>query len=102
MTDAPAPDIASADFTLPERCGASAAHDLAAAGRALEPGARMRIDAGAVARMSCATVVALISLAQAVAEAGGAVIIRAPTNAFTDAFTDLDLFQALMSMEFAE
>ena len=43
---------ASAEFTLPERCGASAAHDLVAAGRALDPGARMRIDAGAVARMS--------------------------------------------------
>ncbi len=51
MADAPA----ITDFTLPERCGASAAHDLASAGRALDPGARMRIDAGAVARMSCAT-----------------------------------------------
>ena len=51
MTDAPP----VTDFTLPERCGAAAAHDLAAAGRALAPGARLRIDASAVARMSCAT-----------------------------------------------
>ncbi len=97
MSDAPI-----ADFTLPERCGASAAHDLVAAGRALDPGARMRIDAGAVARMSCATVVALISLARAAAGTGGAVIIRAPTDAFTDAFADLGLFESLMNMEFAE
>ena len=90
------------DFTLPERSGASTAHDLVAAGRALSPGAPMRIDAGAVARMSCTTVVALISLAQAAAGTGGAVIIRAPTNAFTDAFTDLGLFETLMKMEFAE
>ncbi len=48
-------DPAITDFTLPERCGASTAHDLVAAGRALVPGARLRIDAGAVARMSCAT-----------------------------------------------
>ena len=98
MSDAPA----SAEFTLPERCGASAAHDLVAAGRALDPGARMRIDAGAVARMSCTTIVALVSLAQAVTETGGAVIIRAPTGAFTDAFADLGLFESLMNMEFAE
>lgn len=98
MSDAPA----SAEFTLPERCGASAAHDLVAAGRALDPGARMRIDAGAVARMSCATVVALISLARAATQTGGAVIVSAPTNAFTDAFADLGLFESLMNMEFAE
>ncbi len=98
MTD----DPPIADFTLPERCGASTADDLAAAGRALDPGARMRIDAGAVARMSCATAVALISLAQAAAGTGGAVIIRAPTDAFTDAFSDLGLFESLMNMEFAE
>ncbi|MGR3717745.1 MAG: STAS domain-containing protein [Thermohalobaculum sp.] len=98
MSDAPA----SAEFTLPERCGASAAHDLVAAGRALDPGARMRIDAGAVARMSCATVVALISLARAATQTGGAVIVCAPTNAFTDAFADLGLFESLMNMEFAE
>ncbi len=98
MSDAPA----SAEFTLPERCGASAAHDLVAAGRALDPGARMRIDAGAVARMSCATVVALISLARVATQTGGAVIVCAPTNAFTDAFADLGLFESLMNMEFAE
>jgi anti-anti-sigma regulatory factor len=98
MSDAPA----SAEFTLPKRCGASAAHDLVAAGRALDPGARMRIDAGAVARMSCATVVALISLARAATQTGGAVIVCAPTNAFTDAFADLGLFESLMNMEFAE
>ncbi len=98
MTDAPA----IADFVLPERCGAAAAHDLAAAGRALDPGAGMRIDAGAVARMSCATAVTLISLARTAAGSGGAVIIRAPTSAFTDAFADLGLFEALMNMEFAE
>ncbi len=98
MSDAPA----SAEFTLPERCGASAAHDLADAGRALAPGARMRIDAGAVARMSCATVVALISLARAATQTGGAVIVCAPTNTFTDAFADLGLFESLMKMEFAE
>jgi anti-anti-sigma regulatory factor len=98
MTDAPA----ITEFTLPERCGASAAHDLVAAGRALDPGAQLRIDANAVARMSCATVVALISLAQAAAQTGGAVIIGAPTNAFTDAFADLGLFESLMNMEFAE
>ncbi len=98
MTDAPP----VTDFTLPERCGAAAAHDLAAAGRALDPGARMRIDAGAVGRMSCAVIVALVSLAEAAAETGGAVIIRAPTGAFTDAFADLGLFEALMNMQFAE
>ena len=98
MSDTPA----SADFTLPERCGASAAHDLAAAGRALDPGASMRIDASAVARMSCATAVALISLARTVAGTGGAVIVRAPTGAFTDAFADLGLFEPLMNMRFAE
>ena len=97
MNDAPI-----VDFTLPERCGASAAHDLAAAGRALDPGARLRIDANAVARMSCTAVVALISLAQTAAQAGGAVIIRAPTDAFTDAFADLGLFESLMNLEFAE
>ncbi|MCH8169501.1 MAG: STAS domain-containing protein [Proteobacteria bacterium] len=100
MTDAPA--ITIAEFTLPERCGASAAHDLVAAGRALAPGARMRIDAGAVARMSCATAVTLISLARSVAGTGGEVVIRTPTGAFTDAFADLGLFEALMHMQFAE
>ena len=98
MSDAPA----SADFTLPERCGASAAHDLVAAGRALAPGVRLRIDAGAVARMSCATAVALISLAQTATQTGGALIVRSPTDAFTDAFADLGLFESLMNMEFAE
>jgi len=98
MTDAPP----VTDFTLPERCGAAAAHDLAAAGRALAPGARLRIDASAVARMSCATAVTLISLARTAAGTGGAVIIRAPTGAFTDAFADLGLFEALMNMQFAE
>lgn len=95
-------DPAVANFTLPERCGASTAHDLVAAGRSLEPGARMRIDAGAVERMSCATIVALISLAQNATKAGGAVMIGAPTNAFTDAFADLGLYESLMNMEFAE
>ena len=98
MSDAPA----SADFTLPEHCGASAAHDLVAAGLALAPGARLRIDAGAVARISCATIVALISLAQTATQTGGAVIVRTPTDAFTDAFADLGLFESLMNMEFAE
>ncbi len=98
MTD----DPASADFTLPERCSASAAHDLVAAGRALDPGARMRIDAGAVARVSCAAIVVLISLARAAAGNGGAVIVSATTDAFTDAFADLGLFESLMNMEFAE
>ena len=42
------------------------------------------------------------SLAQAAAQTGGAVIIGAPTNAFTDAFADLGLFESLMNMEFAE
>ena len=90
------------DFTLPERAGASTAHDLAAAGRALEPGTKLRVEAGAVVRMSCATIVALISLTRAAAENGGAVIIRTPTNAFTDAFSDLGLFESLMNMEFSE
>ena len=98
MTDAPA----IADFALPERCGPSDAHELVAAGRALEPGASMRIEAGEVERMSCALAVALVSVAQAAADTGGAVIIRAPTNAFTDAFADLGLFESLMKMEFAE
>ncbi len=98
MTD----DPVSTDFTLPERCGASAAHDLVAAGRALDPGARLRIDAGAVARMSCATIVALISLARTATQTSGAVIVRTPTDAFTDAFADLGLFESLMNMEFAE
>ncbi len=98
MGDAPA----STDFTLPERCGASTANDLVAAGRALAPGARLRIDAGAVARMSCATVVAVISLARAAKQTGGAVIVRTPTDAFTDAFADLGMFESLMNMEFAE
>jgi anti-anti-sigma regulatory factor len=104
MSDAPAPAIASAstDFALPERCGASTANELVAVGRALAPGVRMQVDASAVARMSCATAVALISLARTVAETGGAVIIRAPTGAFTDAFADLGLFEPLMNMQFAE
>ena len=95
-------DTSIAAFTLPERCGASAAHDLVAAGRALDPGGRLRIDAGAVTRMSCATIVALISLAQTATQTGGAVIVRTPTDAFTDAFADLGLFESLMNMEFAE
>jgi len=37
MSDAP--DFI--DFTLPERCGASTANDIVAAGRNLAPGARM-------------------------------------------------------------
>ena len=90
------------DFTLPDRSGVSTAHDLAAAGRSLEAGARLRVDAGAVTRISCATIIALISLTRAAVENGGAVIIRAPTNAFTDAFADLGLFESLMNMEFAE
>jgi anti-anti-sigma regulatory factor len=55
-----------------------------------------------MAHMSCATAVTLISLAQTAAGSGGAVIIRAPTGAFTDAFADLGLFEALMNMQFAE
>ncbi len=50
-------DPEATDFTLPERSGVSTAHDFAAAGRALAPGARLRVEAGAVARMSCATIV---------------------------------------------
>ncbi len=96
MSDSPA----ITDFTLPERCGASAAQDLVAAGRALDPGARLRIDAGAVTRMSCAAIVALISLAQTARQTGGAVIVQTPTDAFTDSFTDLGLFESLMNMEF--
>lgn len=95
-------DISAAEFTLPERCGASVAHDLVTAGRALAPGAQLRVEADLVARISCASIVALISVAQAATEAGGAVVIRAPTNAFTDAFADLGLYESLMNMEFAE
>jgi anti-anti-sigma regulatory factor len=98
MSDA----AALTDFTLPERCGASAAHELVDAGRALAPGGRLRVDAGAVARMSCATAVALIGVARSAAQAGGAVIVRSPSAAFTDAFADLGLFESLMNMEFAE
>lgn len=93
---------ADAGFTLPGRCGAGAAHDLAAAGRGLAPGARLRIEAGAVERMSCAAAIAVISLARSAAATGGAVIVGAPSRAFTDAFADLGLYAALMAMEFAE
>jgi anti-anti-sigma regulatory factor len=95
-------DPVAAEFTLPERCGASTAHDLVAMGRSLAPGARLCVEAAAVVRMSCATIVALISLAQTATETGGAVIIRAPNNAFTDAFANLGLYESLMNMEFAE
>ena len=97
MTDEPA----ITDFPLPERRGPSAAHNLVAAGRELDPGASLRIEASEVERMSCAIVLALVSVAQAAADTGGAVIIRAPTNAFTDAFADLGMFESLMKMEFA-
>jgi anti-anti-sigma regulatory factor len=95
-------DRVSDDFTLPERCGASTAHDLVIVGRNLELGAQLRIDAAGVERMSCATVVTLISLARAATKSGGAVVICAPTSAFTDAFADLGLYGSLMNMEFAE
>jgi len=89
-------------LALPERCGVSAAQEIAEAGRGLEPGGRLDIDAGQVSRMSCATAVALVSAARSATASGGALVIRAPTAAFTDAFADLGLFEALMNMEFAE
>jgi anti-anti-sigma regulatory factor len=98
MSDTPA----VADFTLPERCGSSCAHDLAAVGLNLAPGTRLRIEAGAVERMSCAAIVVLISLAQTLAKTGGAMVVDAPTNAFTGAFADLGLYESLMNMEFAQ
>ena len=98
MSDNPA----AAELVLPERCGVSTAHDLVAMGRSLVPGGQLCVEAAAVVRMSCATIIALISLAQAATETGGAVIVRAPSNAFTDAFADLGLYESLMNMEFAE
>ena len=89
------------EHRLPERCGIAVALDLVAAGRALKPDTRIQVDAGAVARMSCAMVVALISLATAASETDAAIVIRAPTDAFIAAFADLDLFEALMQVEFA-
>jgi len=103
--DGGGPDAAgnaeAAVFVLPQRCGASATHELVAAGLKLGAGGRMEIDASAVVRMSCAAVVALISLVESTGSAGGGVVIRAPAAAFTDAFADLGLFEALMKMEFA-
>jgi anti-anti-sigma regulatory factor len=89
-------------ITLPERCGLSAAHQIAAEGAVLPPGEKLRIDASSVTRMSCAVVVALISAAKTLAETGGGIVVRAPNAAFTDAFADLGLFEFLMQMEFAE
>ena len=97
-----APTEGKTEIALPERCGASCAHELVEAGRAMEPGGRLTIGADQVSRMSCAAVVALISLAKTAAQTGGNVVIRAPTGAFTDAFSHLGLFESLMSMEFAE
>ena len=87
---------------LPARCGSSVAHEIVAASRAMEPAGRIVVTADAVARMSCATVLALVSLARTAAQTGGTVVVKSPTAAFTDAFSDLGLFDSLMSMEFAE
>jgi len=86
----------------PERCGVSVAQEIAEAGRGLEPGCRFDIDASQVLRMSCTAAVALVSVARSATASGGALVIRAPTAAFTDAFADLGLFEALTNMEFAE
>jgi anti-anti-sigma regulatory factor len=88
--------------TLPERCGLSAAHQIAAAGAALPAGGKLQVYAGSVARMSCASVVALISAAKTLAETGGGIVVHEPNAVFTDAFADLGLFEFLMRMEFAE
>jgi anti-anti-sigma regulatory factor len=96
------PKVRADSVKLPERCGLSAAQQIVAAGAALPAGGKLQIDAGAVTRMSCATVVALISAAKTLAEAGGGIVVREPNAAFTDAFADLGLFEFLMQMEFAE
>lgn len=93
---------AQPEIALPERCGISVAHDLVEAGQAMQPGGRIVIGAEAVDRMSCAAVIALVSLSKTAALTEGSVVIRAPTAAFTDAFSHLGLFESLMSMEFAE
>lgn len=89
-------------IALPARCGVSAAQIVVEAGLGLTPGARLEVDATNVERMSCAVTVALVSAARTVAGAGGALVVRTPSAAFTDAFADLGLFEALMQMEFAE
>jgi len=93
---------AACAIALPERCGVPAAQAVIEAGLGLEPGARLEVDATEVARMCCASIVALVSAARTAADAGGALVIRTPTAAFTDAFSDLGLFEALMNMEFSE
>ena len=92
----------NADITLPERCSVTTAQELFTAGTALPAGGRLLVDAATVTRMSCATIVALISVTQAIAPTDGKVVIQSPSGAFTDAFSDLGVFESLMKMEFAE
>lgn len=95
-------DEAPEPILLPARCGLSMAHDLKTAAMALPEKGRLSLDASEVGRMSAPVVMALVSAAASLAEAGGAVVVRAPTAAFTDAFADLGLFGQLMTLEFTE
>lgn len=86
---------------LPERCGLDAAREIAAAAASAEDG-RLTVEADGVARMSAPATMALVAAARSLAAAKGAVVIRAPSPAFTEAFSDLGLFADMMTMEFAE
>lgn len=89
-------------FTVPERPALSDAVGFVEELRALPEGATVALDAEGVEEMTAPYVYAVVSLSKTLTAAGGKVLVDRPTAAFIDAFSDLNMFQDLMKMEFRQ
>ncbi|MEM1275560.1 MAG: hypothetical protein AAGH74_03475 [Pseudomonadota bacterium] len=98
----PAEEPEVIEFTVPEHPAYSDAETFLTELRSLPEGATVALNAEGVAEMTASYVYAVVSLSKTLTAAGGKVLVDRPTAAFIDAFSDLNMFQDLMKMEFRQ
>jgi len=94
--------LGSVVITLPAEVNYTAANHLLTQLRAARDADEVVIDAGAVARISTAAVLVLLSFLRTRADRKPPAVVHNPTGEFVDAFSELGLFSSLMQMEFRE
>lgn len=87
-------------YALPSKTTVENAVEMLAAYASLESESVLEIDASAVDSIDGATVMTLANIAKTAAAAEAPVAVKSPSQAFTDSFNDLGLFEDLMRMEF--
>lgn len=97
--DAPEPGEPDRPLQLDPRMRLEETEALLERLRALPAAAELALDAGAVESLSTPCVLVIAAAARQRAETGRPVVLRSPTAAFVDAFSDLGLFGDLMKME---